>query len=399
MIEKIRSSAQKCYSKYKLLPSVTIAQAILESAWGKSDLAVKYNNLFGIKALRDWDGKVANVETTEWVNGSKIKVIQPFRVYDSWDESIDDHCKFLQKDWYAGVFEANTPEEQIDAIIAGGYCTDPNYKTKLCELIRKYNLKEYDVKMKIAVRGGHNFQAMGAVALLSETHEDRKVKDSLIKYLKRAGHSVLDVTPPNMDARSDLNYGVSKANNWGADLFISIHFNKAYDSYKGALGTECWTNTNNSNAVAISKRITEKLSSLGFKNRGVKSGVTTQRLYEIRQTNMTAIIVEVCFVEATEDVAIYSKVQSDVVAFNIAKAINNEGSTPKPSGGKSNKGIVTGNGVRVRSTPSTTSNTNIIGHLDKNSSVTIFKDTNNEFYEIYFGEHGGFISKKYVLRQ
>ena len=74
--------------------------------------------------------------------------------------------------------------------------------------------------MKIAVRGGHNFQSTGASALIDETIEDRKVKDSIIKYLSLLGHEVLDVTPGNMDTDNDLVFGVSKANNWGADLFI-----------------------------------------------------------------------------------------------------------------------------------------------------------------------------------
>ncbi|MDC4242706.1 N-acetylmuramoyl-L-alanine amidase, partial [Clostridium tertium] len=63
--------------------------------------------------------------------------------------------------------------------------------------------------MKIAVRGGHNFQAIGAVGLIDETTEDRKVKDSVIKYLNQLGHTVLDVTPGNMDTNSDLVYGVN----------------------------------------------------------------------------------------------------------------------------------------------------------------------------------------------
>ena len=68
--------------------------------------------------------------------------------------------------------------------------------------------------MKIAVRGGHCPKSTGASGIISELTEDRKMKNSVIKYLKQLGHNVLDVTPPDStpDTNSDLYYGVHKAN-------------------------------------------------------------------------------------------------------------------------------------------------------------------------------------------
>lgn len=178
--------------------------------------------------------------------------------------------------------------------------------------------------MKIAVRGGHNFQAPGSSALIDETTEDRKVKDSVIKYLRELGNDVLDVTPGNMDSDSDLAYGVNKANNWGAELFISIHFNKAYNSYNGAIGTETWVYSKRDNIKQdeeIALRIVNAIAGLGFKNRGVKERID---LYELRSTKMASIIVEVCFVEATEDVALYKKLGPDTIGKAIAEAISNK---------------------------------------------------------------------------
>ncbi|MCR1953169.1 N-acetylmuramoyl-L-alanine amidase [Clostridium sp. DSM 100503] len=177
--------------------------------------------------------------------------------------------------------------------------------------------------MKIAVRGGHNYLATGCEGLINEVVEDRKVKDSVIKYLRQLGHTVLDVTPGNMDRDSDLIYGVNKANNWGADLFISIHFNKAYSSYNGAIGTEAWvySTTDNYNDEEYAQRIVNTLGSLGFKNRGVK---TSTGLYELKSTTMPSVIVEVCFVEATEDVALYKKLGQDKIGQTIAEAISNK---------------------------------------------------------------------------
>lgn len=178
--------------------------------------------------------------------------------------------------------------------------------------------------MKIAVRGGHNFQAPGASGLIDETTEDRKVKDSVINYLRQLGHDVLDVTPGNMDSNSDLVYGVSKANNWGADLFISIHFNKAYNNYTGTIGTETWVYSKSDNIKLdeeVAARIVNAIAGLGFINRGVKE---SNQLYELRATKMASIIVEVCFVEATGDVELYKRLGPDAIGETIAEAISNK---------------------------------------------------------------------------
>ena len=172
--------------------------------------------------------------------------------------------------------------------------------------------------MKIAVRGGHCPNVTGAKGIIDELTEDRKVKNSVIKYLKQLNHDVLDVTPPDNTTSSsaDLYYGVNKANNWGANLFISIHFNKAYDSYNGALGSEVCIYS----PFDTAQRVVNGLASLGFKNRGQKIRTS---LYELRNTNMKAMIIEVCFVEATSDVSLYNKLGHDLIGKKIAECITN----------------------------------------------------------------------------
>lgn len=185
--------------------------------------------------------------------------------------------------------------------------------------------------MKIAVRGGHTELCTGASALINELTEDRKVKDAVVKYLRTLGQDVLDVTPPvnyTSSASKDLAYGVNKANNYGANLFVSIHFNKAYDTYNGSLGSEvCVYSTND-----YANRVVEKLGCLGFGNRGQK---VRTGLYELNHTSMTAMIVEVCFVEATEDVNLYKKLGADAIGKAIAEAIVNTSTinvaTPAPA--------------------------------------------------------------------
>ena len=170
--------------------------------------------------------------------------------------------------------------------------------------------------MKIAVRGGHCPKVPGASKFLDELTEDRKVKESVIKYLRKLGHSVLDVTPPDNTnlSQSDLIYGVDGANHYGADLFVSIHFNKAYDIYNGDLGSEVCVYT----PFDTAQRVVNGLAFLGFKNRGQK---VRTGLYELKHTNMKAMIIEVCFVEATGDVSLYKRLGHDLIGKTIAECI------------------------------------------------------------------------------
>ena len=180
--------------------------------------------------------------------------------------------------------------------------------------------------IKYAVRGGHTELCPGASGLINELTEDRKVTASVLKYLRELGNDVLDVTPPvnyTSSLSADLAYGVNKANEWGADLFVSFHFNKAYDSYNGALGSEVCVYSEHE----IAKRVVDALASLGFKNRGQK---IRTGLYELKHTSMKSMIVETCFVEATEDVALYKKIGSDAIGKAIAEAIVNGKTVDNP---------------------------------------------------------------------
>ena len=177
--------------------------------------------------------------------------------------------------------------------------------------------------MKIAIRGGHNSQATGANGIINELIEDRKVKDAVIKYLRLDNNVVIDVTPSASTVSVDLNYGVNTANNANVDLFASIHFNNVTKSFTGVIGSEIWLSPTSTTSVSIANRILTKLNKLGFKNRGIKDGWNVQHLFEIRNTTMPALIIEVCFVEATEDVRIYKSVGYDAIGKSIAEGIVN----------------------------------------------------------------------------
>ena len=125
-------------------PSVLIAQAALESNWGKSQLASKYNNYFGIKAASNWTGKTVNLKTGEVFGGQNVTINSDFRVYDSLIESVRDRNRFLSTTRYATVRHAATPYEQVQAIKNSGYATALNYVSALMSIITANHLTKFD---------------------------------------------------------------------------------------------------------------------------------------------------------------------------------------------------------------------------------------------------------------
>ena len=145
-INKLAPLAVADYKRSNVLPSLTIAQGILESGWGESELAVKANNLFGIKADARWSGKVYNTETKEYYDSSNTPttITANFRSYDSWEGGVKDHSEFLKADRYSKVLSAKNYQEACTEIYKAGYATDPNYTSKLIKLIEDYSLHKYD---------------------------------------------------------------------------------------------------------------------------------------------------------------------------------------------------------------------------------------------------------------
>jgi flagellum-specific peptidoglycan hydrolase FlgJ len=133
----------------KIFPEVAIIQSAIESGWGKSLLARKYNNYFGIKSTRDWKGKSITLKTEEEYNGKLTFVDGTFRAYDSFQDSVKDYVKFLKENpryTKGGVFTATSPEEQVRRLQSSGYSTTSVYADTIIKTI-KYN---YDfIKTKI----------------------------------------------------------------------------------------------------------------------------------------------------------------------------------------------------------------------------------------------------------
>lgn len=141
-VNEVAPGAMETYRQYGILPSITIAQAILESGWGKHQIG---NNIFGIKAGSDWQGKTVTKQTTEYKNGQWVPVTATFRDYDSVADSIKDHAKLVgTASRYEPVRNAKDYKEAARALQSAGYATDPKYAQKLINIIEQNNLTMFD---------------------------------------------------------------------------------------------------------------------------------------------------------------------------------------------------------------------------------------------------------------
>lgn len=161
VIKKVGSLFTEDQKKTGILASVSLAQFILESGYGKSELAQKANNCFGMKALLSgnswsgsvWDGSIYRKETKEQnKDGSYITIWANFRKYANIEDSIADHSAYLSSAKngdhlrYAGLKGCTDYKKAFQIIKDGDYATSKDYVKNLCSVVEKWDLTKYDVK-------------------------------------------------------------------------------------------------------------------------------------------------------------------------------------------------------------------------------------------------------------
>jgi len=123
--------------------ALIVAQAALESGWGRRELpgvdGARSFNLFGIKADRSWRGAVTEAVTTEVVDGALQRVKARFRAYGSYEEAFADYARFLAGNpRYARVLSAPDAQQAAHALQRAGYATDPDYAAKLVRVMKSF---------------------------------------------------------------------------------------------------------------------------------------------------------------------------------------------------------------------------------------------------------------------
>lgn len=139
-----------------ILPSLCIAQACVESAYGTSELAVNANNLFGIKAGSGWTGKTYTKQTQEWDGTKYITVSAAFRAYNTMVACVEDYLtKLTTMDRYANLVGCTDIQEACRLIREDGWATSPTYTETLMARVDKHDLTQYDTVQEPPVDTGY----------------------------------------------------------------------------------------------------------------------------------------------------------------------------------------------------------------------------------------------------
>ena len=142
-VTALTATAKDAQKKLGVPFEVVIAQAALETGWGqkiiKTGDGTSSNNLFNIKADSRWSGEKVNKETLEFEQGAMVKKNEPFRVYQSIAESVNDYVNFLSSnDRYQGALQnKGNVEHFLQGLQQAGYATDPNYANKILATLSK----------------------------------------------------------------------------------------------------------------------------------------------------------------------------------------------------------------------------------------------------------------------
>ena len=145
-IEQVAKYVKKYAHVYGIkVHSPIIAQAILESGWGKSTLASKYHNYFGLKCGSTWKGKSVNMITKEeYKVGTMTSIRDNFRVYDSMEDGVKGYFDFINTRRYSNLKGVKNPEEYVLRIKFDGYATSSEYVDNIMRVIYDNKLTRFD---------------------------------------------------------------------------------------------------------------------------------------------------------------------------------------------------------------------------------------------------------------
>lgn len=332
-------------NKRNLLPSPRIAQAVLESGWGTSELATKAHNLFGLKDNNQWDGRVYNVNTGEYYDGEYTTVSANFQYYDNWEESIFwqgwylENRKFSASSTtyvYGNLKGVRDYKEFCRLLKEDGYATSPDYAEKLIRLIESNNLTQYDVDIvpvgpdiatpvkRLALTVGHSILKTGNCTSADgrnfggvlEYAYNRDLAPLIKKWVEKANWSCDVIICPEgkfASSKEERTYKLPLVNNGNYDLVCELHLN-ASAAHNGS-GEEVLYLSDAGKVVA--QAISDRLSTIIDKH---GSGIVYRdNLYMLTKTMPVSVMIEGFFCDNKNDVA--RMTDKDKVAKLIAEGL------------------------------------------------------------------------------
>ncbi|PWJ49363.1 N-acetylmuramoyl-L-alanine amidase [Faecalicatena contorta] len=170
--------------------------------------------------------------------------------------------------------------------------------------------------MKIGLRGGHSPNCKGAMGILDEQAEVRKIYNEMVPMLQAAGHTVINCNSDSSTVNGELSEGTNKANANNCDIYVTIHMNASNGNGRG---TEVFL-YNNENLMMNQRagNICNKFAQAGFPNRGVKFNTG---YHDLNASRMPAMIVETIFCDNQHDADLYRKMGAKGIAELIVNGI------------------------------------------------------------------------------
>ncbi|MCW6662785.1 glucosaminidase domain-containing protein [Aerococcaceae bacterium NML190073] len=228
VIAKVGSLFTADQKKSGILASVSLAQFILESGYGKSELAQNANNCFGMKKSLSgntwsgstWDGKsIYTKKTQEEENGKLITITADFRKYSKVEDSIADHSAYLlgAKNGsalrYNGLKGCTDYKKAVQIIKDGGYATSSTYVSNLCSIIERWNLTKYDaaVSAEPAKPAGNGMTNADCPFLVRISINDLNIRKGAGTNYARTGK----FTGKGVFTIMEVKAGIGSAKGWG----------------------------------------------------------------------------------------------------------------------------------------------------------------------------------------
>ena len=199
-IASVAQYVQKHAPQYDIaVCSPIIAQACLESGWGKSKLSATYHNYFGLKCGSKWTGKSVNLTTKEeYTVGTKTTIKDNFRVYDSMEDGIRGYFEFIQLERYHNLRGITDPKRYLETIKADGYATSSTYVSDNMRLIEQYQLTRYDSK-----GGGYTTTFKNKAAAIDALIATATAE---VGYLEKKSNAKLDDKVANAGSKNYTKY-------------------------------------------------------------------------------------------------------------------------------------------------------------------------------------------------